>query len=49
MTASGGIEVPVSTHASVRAGVRFHGLLDTGDDAAPHTIIQPTIGIGWRW
>jgi hypothetical protein len=49
MTASGGIEVPVSTHASVRAGVRFHGLLDTGDDAAPHSIIQPTIGIGWRW
>ena len=49
MTASGGIEVPVSAHASVRAGVRFHGLLDTGDDAAPHTIIQPTIGMGWRW
>jgi len=49
MTASGGVEVPVSTHASVRAGVRFHGLLDTGDDAAPHSNIQPTIGMSWRW
>jgi hypothetical protein len=49
MTASGGIEVPVTSRASVRAGVRFHGLLDTGDDAAPHTIVQPTIGMSWRW
>lgn len=49
MTVSGGIEIPVSAHGAVRAGVRFHGLLDTGDDAAPHTNIQPTIGMGWRW
>ncbi len=49
MTVSGGVEAPVSRHASVRVGVRFHGLLDTGDDAAPHTSIQPTIGMSWRW
>lgn len=49
MTASGGVEVPVSDRASIRAGVRFHGLLDTGEDAAPHTIIQPTVGMSWRW
>ena len=49
MTASGGVEVQVTSLASVRAGVRFHGLLDTGDDSAPHTIVQPSIGLSWRW
>ena len=49
MTASGGIEVPVSRHASIRAGLRFHGLLDTGVDAAPHTMLHPTVGMNWRW
>jgi hypothetical protein len=49
MTASGGIDVPVSGQLSVRAGVRFHGLLKTGDDAAPHTIIQPSVGVAWRF
>ena len=49
MTASGGIEVPIARQASVRAGVRFHGLLDTGDDAAPHLMLHPTVGMSWRW
>lgn len=49
MTASGGIEVPISRQASVRAGLRFHGLLDTGDDAAPHLMLHPTVGMSWRW
>ncbi len=49
MTASGGIDIPVAKRWSVRAGVRFHGLLDTGDDAAPHLNLQPSIGLAWRW
>ena len=49
MTASGGIDVPVSRQASIRAGLRFHGLLDTGVDAAPHTMLHPTVGMSWRW
>jgi hypothetical protein len=49
MTASGGLDVAVSERISIRAGVRFHGLLDTGDDLAPHTIIQPFAGVAWRW
>jgi hypothetical protein len=49
MTSSGGIDVRVSEQASIRVGLRFHGLLDTGDDAAPHTIFRPSIGALWRW
>lgn len=49
LTASGGIDFPASGRLSIRAGVRFHGLLDTGDDLAPHTSVQPTIGAAWRW
>ena len=49
MTSSTGFEVPVSTHASVRAAFRFHGLLDTGDDLAPHMMIQGSVGLAWRW
>ena len=49
MTASGGVDVRLSDRASIRTTVRFHGLLNTGDDAAPHTIIQPGIGFAWRW
>jgi hypothetical protein len=49
MTASGGIDFAVSPRTSIRASVRFHGLLDTGDDLAPHVIIQPGIGLAWRW
>ena len=36
-------------HASVRAAFRFHGLLDAGDDLAPHMMIQGSIGMAWRW
>ena len=49
MTSSTGFEVPASTHASVRAAFRFHGLLDTGDDLAPHMMIQGSVGLAWRW
>ena len=49
MTASGGIEVPLSPRASIRTGLRFHGLLDTGDDAAPHTMLHATVGMSWKW
>jgi hypothetical protein len=33
----------------LRAGLTFHGLLDTGDDLAAHAILQPTAGIAWHW
>jgi hypothetical protein len=49
MTSSGGVDFRVSDRASIRASFRFHGLLDTGDDLAPHIILQPVIGLGWRW
>lgn len=49
MTASGGLDFAISQRVSIRAGVRFHGLLDTGDDLAPHIIIQPGVGVVWRW
>jgi hypothetical protein len=49
MTASGGVDFWLNERASIRTTVRFHGLLDTGDDAAPHIIIQPGIGVAWRW
>ena len=49
MTASGGVDIRISERASIRTTVRFHGLLNTGDDAAPHIIIQPGIGFAWRW
>jgi hypothetical protein len=48
-TASGGIDVRVSTRASVIAGVRFYGLLQTGNDLAPHVTVQPGVGVAWRW
>lgn len=49
MTASVGVDIPVSRLLSLRPGLRFHGLLDTGDDLAPHTILQPTFGAAMRW
>ena len=49
MTSSTGFEVAASKHAAVRAAFRFHGLLDTGDDLAPHMMIQGSIGMAWRW
>jgi outer membrane protein with beta-barrel domain len=48
-TSSGGVEVRMSDRTSIRAGLRLHGLLNTGNDALPHTIIQPTIGVAYRW
>jgi opacity protein-like surface antigen len=42
LTASGGIDIPASETLSIRAGVRFYGLLQTGDDLFPHLVLQPT-------
>lgn len=51
LTSSTGLDVRVSDRTSVRAGLRFHGLLGrgAGRDLAPHVIIQPTIGAAFRW
>jgi len=49
MTASGGVDIPVSPRASIRGGLRFYGLLDTGDDLFPHVMIQPTAAIVMRF
>jgi hypothetical protein len=49
MALSAGVDLRLSARASVRAGVRVHGLLDTGDDLAPHLSLQPTLGFAWRW
>ncbi len=51
VTSSVGLDVRVSERTSIRAGLRFHGLLDRkpGGDLAPHTIIQPTVGAAFRW
>jgi len=49
MTASGGIEIPVSSRASIRGGLRFYGLLDTGDDLFPHIMIQPATAVVFRF
>ena len=49
MTASGGLEIPVSRRAAVRAGARFYGLLDTGDDLFPHVMIQPAAALVLGW
>jgi len=50
-TSSTGLDFRVTERTSIRAGVRLHGLLDTGGgrDLAPHTIIQATIGAAFRW
>jgi hypothetical protein len=49
LRSSGGLDVRVSDRLSIRTSLRFHGLLDTGDDLAAHIILQPTIGSAWRW
>jgi hypothetical protein len=49
MTASGGIDIPVSSRASIRGGVRFYGLLDTGDDLFPHIVVQPAAAVVFRF
>lgn len=49
MTSSAGIDIRASDRASIRVGVRFHGLLDRADDLAPHMIVRPSVGWLWRW
>jgi opacity protein-like surface antigen len=49
LTSSGGIEVRVSERASIRAGLRFYGLLDTGEDLFPHVMLQPTTALVLRF
>src|SRR5688572_6854762 len=49
MTGSSGIEVGVAPRVSLRGGLRFHGLLDTGDDLFPHVVIQPTVAAVLRF
>jgi hypothetical protein len=49
MRSSGGIDVLLTDDLSLRAGLTLHGLLDTGDDLAAHTILQPMTGLVWRW
>lgn len=49
MTASGGVEVMVSDRASIRCGLRFYGLLDTGQDSFPHIQLQPSASMVWRF
>lgn len=49
LTSSGGIDVGVSERASIRAGLRFYGLLDTGEDLFPHIVLQPTAALVLRF
>jgi hypothetical protein len=49
MTGSGGVDVRVSPRVSLRGGLRFYGLLDTGDDLFPHVVIQPTVSVVLRF
>jgi hypothetical protein len=49
MRSSGGVDIRLSDALSLRAGVTFHGLLDTGNDLAAHLILQPTAAVAWRW
>ena len=49
MRSSGGVDVRMTDALSLRIGLTFHGLLDTGDDLAAHLILQPAVGVAWRW
>jgi hypothetical protein len=49
LRSSGGLDVRLTDALSLRAGLTFHGLLDTGDDLAAHLILQPAAGVAWRW
>ena len=49
MRSSGGIDVRLTDALSLRVGLTFHGLLDTGNDLAAHLILQPAVGVAWRW
>lgn len=48
-TCSAGLDVRVTERVSVRSGVRWNGLLDTGTDLAPHSILQFSVGAAWYW
>ena len=49
MRSLGGVDVRLTDALSLRAGLTFHGLLDTGDDLAAHLILQPAVGVAWHW
>lgn len=49
MRSSGGVDVRLTDAMSLRFGLTFHGLLETGNDLAAHLIVQPTVGAAWRW
>ena len=49
LTSSGGIDIRLSDRASIRAGLRFYGLLDTGEDLFPHIVLQPTAALVLRF
>ena len=49
MRSSAGVDIRLSEALSLRTGLTFHGLLDTGDDLAAHTIVQPGAVLAWRW
>jgi opacity protein-like surface antigen len=49
MTGSGGVEIEVTPRISLRGGLRIYGLLDTGDDLFPHTVVQPTVAAVFRF
>ena len=49
LTSSGGIDVRMSERAAIRAGLRFYGLLDTGEDWFPHIVLQPAAALVLRF
>ena len=49
LTSSGGVDVRVSERASILGGLRFYGLLDTGEDLFPHIMLQPTMALVVRF
>lgn len=48
-TMSTGVDFRTTERMAIVARLRMYGLLDTGDDLAPHTSIQPGIGLTYRW
>ena len=49
MTTAGGLDIPVSSRASILVSGRFYGVPRPTHDLAPVLIIQPAIGMAWRW
>lgn len=48
-TMSTGLDVRTTERMGIVVRLRMYGLLDTGDDLAPHTSIQPGVGLAYRW